>query len=305
MSDYTKTVLFRADSSSEIGTGHIMRDLVLAQRDYGDDRVIFATQNLSGNINHRIQEKGLKIYTLRSNNIADLLEAIKSLDVDTLVIDHYAIDLNDEQSIKQHYPNLKLVVFDDTYNAHHCDVLINHNIYADVDRYKGLVPKTCELRCGKKYLLLRKEFYEAVRSDPILPTVLVAMGGSDPLELNIPIVNILLQQNIPHINVVTTTANPNLPQLQAFAEQHPSIALHINTQNMAHLMAQASFAIVAPSVTLNEIMFLGVPFIAIQTAENQKEMVKFLKEKSFPILENFSEKALFEEIKSIIEKNTQ
>jgi spore coat polysaccharide biosynthesis predicted glycosyltransferase SpsG len=74
---------------------------------------------------------------------------------------------------------------------------------------------------------------------------------------------------------------------------------------MAHLMAQASFAIVAPSVTLNEIMFLGVPFIAIQTAENQKEMVKFLIKKSFPILENFSEKALFEEIKSIIEKNTQ
>jgi len=27
-----KTILFRADSSSTIGTGHIMRDLVLAQK---------------------------------------------------------------------------------------------------------------------------------------------------------------------------------------------------------------------------------------------------------------------------------
>jgi spore coat polysaccharide biosynthesis predicted glycosyltransferase SpsG len=100
--------------------------------------------------------------------------------------------------------------------------------------------------------------------------------------------------------VVTTTANPNLPQLQAFAEQHPSITLHVNTQNMAHLMAQASFAIVAPSVTLNEIMFLGVPFIAIQTAENQKEMVKYLKENSLAVVEDFSEKYFFDTLQNFV-----
>lgn len=42
-------ILFRADSSSTIGTGHIMRDLVLAKQ-YSDDKIVFATQELDGNI---------------------------------------------------------------------------------------------------------------------------------------------------------------------------------------------------------------------------------------------------------------
>lgn len=50
-------ILFRADSSSTIGTGHIMRDLVLAQQ-YPEANITFATQDLNGNINHKIIETG-------------------------------------------------------------------------------------------------------------------------------------------------------------------------------------------------------------------------------------------------------
>ena len=66
MSSKTKNILFRADSSSSIGTGHIMRDLVLAQKyaKKGCD-IIFATQNLRGNINHKIIEAGYKIEILK------------------------------------------------------------------------------------------------------------------------------------------------------------------------------------------------------------------------------------------------
>ena len=38
-------ILVRADSSSYIGTGHIMRDLVLAKQ-YLNENIIFATQDL-------------------------------------------------------------------------------------------------------------------------------------------------------------------------------------------------------------------------------------------------------------------
>jgi len=57
-------ILFRADSSSTIGTGHIMRDLVLASQ-YKDANIIFAVQNLDGNINHKIVEAGYKIKILK------------------------------------------------------------------------------------------------------------------------------------------------------------------------------------------------------------------------------------------------
>jgi spore coat polysaccharide biosynthesis predicted glycosyltransferase SpsG len=68
-------------------------------------------------------------------------------------------------------------------------------------------------------------------------------------------------------------------------------------------MAQTTFAVVAPSVTLNEIMFLDVPFVAIQTADNQREMVEYLKKSSLPILETFSEKPLITILQNLLEEN--
>jgi len=61
-------ILFRADSSSTIGTGHIMRDLVLASK-YKDANIIFAVQDLDGNINHKIIEASYKVEILKTNSL--------------------------------------------------------------------------------------------------------------------------------------------------------------------------------------------------------------------------------------------
>jgi len=72
-----KKILFRADSSSTIGTGHIMRDLVLAQQ-YPSSKIFFATQNLQGNINFKIAESGYRVEILKSNDIKELNRFIKN-----------------------------------------------------------------------------------------------------------------------------------------------------------------------------------------------------------------------------------
>ena len=66
-----KNILFRADSSSTIGTGHIMRDLVLAEQ-FEDASIIFAAQNLPGNTN---QPLGIVTYTIETK----LPSALKDL----------------------------------------------------------------------------------------------------------------------------------------------------------------------------------------------------------------------------------
>ena len=69
-------ILFRADSSSFIGTGHIMRDLVLVN-EFKSHKIVFATQKLSGNINYKIEEDGYKIEILKDNNFKELDALIK------------------------------------------------------------------------------------------------------------------------------------------------------------------------------------------------------------------------------------
>lgn len=301
-----KNVIIRADSSSTMGTGHIMRDMVLANRDFADDRVIFATQNLPGNINHKIDEAGYEKILLESGDIVEFIETILPLNPETVVIDHYGIDYRDEKRIKE-ATGATLFVLDDTYERHHCDVLLNHNVSADEKKYKDLIPKVCEIRCGDKYTLIRDEFLEAkerqshlsVESSYERPQVLIAMGGADHSQINIQILESLKGYDA-EVHVVTTTANRGLEALKRYVSSHERIVLHIETNRMAELLTASDLAIVSPSVVLNEVIFLGVPFIAIKTAENQEEMYLYLAEQGYPVLEQFDSTGLQEYLERII-----
>jgi len=297
MSSNVNNILFRADSSSTIGTGHIMRDLVLAKQ-YPEANITFATQDLNGNINHKIIEAGHKLEILKSNSLDDLDELIKKLYIDMIVIDHYGIDYNFEEQLKIKNPTLKIMVLDDTYEKHHCDILLNHNISGDEKKYKNLVPKHCELRCGAKYTLLREEFYEVKKQK----TIFLAMGGADHSNLNIKILRVLEDFKNIQVIVVTTNANQNLDELKEYVDGKKNITLKINSENIAQLMNQSDFAIISPSVTANEVYFMNLPFIAIKTADNQNDMYEYLKRKEYLILERFNIKNLKINIKKMIQK---
>ena len=302
-------ILIRADSSSFIGTGHIMRDLVLVKR-YKAENIIFAVRELDGNINYKIDEEGYNKLILQTNDFEELNKIIKELNIDMLVIDHYEINYDFEKKLKDLNANLKIFVFDDTYEKHFCDILLNHNISADKKKYKNLVLKHCELRCGSKYTLLRDEFLEAkkqnkkIRKDRKIKTIFIAMGGADHSNINIDILKVVNKvrkenkQNI-KVNIVTTNANKNLERLKEYCKNKKWIDLYINSNEIAKLMIKSDFAIVTPSVTVNEVYYLELPIIAIKTAENQIDMYKFLKKHKYYVLDKFKKEKLRKVLKKL------
>ena len=272
--------LIRADSSSTIGLGHIMRDLVLAKSCEGE--VIFACQNLEGNI---IASIPYEVKILKSNDAEELIALIKALHVKLLVIDHYGIDAQFEQKVKE-ATGVKILSFDDTYQAHYCDILLNHNISADKTRYKGLVPPRCELRCGILYTLIRDEFKdEKKQTREKIYDVFIAMGGTDATNITLSILKTLPQSL--HVSVLTTTANAHLKELQNYVQDKPNIALHVNSNEVAKLLHQSHFAIVTPSVMVHEVLFMEVPFIAIKVASNQDDMFAYLQAQGYPVLKEW------------------
>lgn len=289
-------VLIRADSSSYIGTGHIMRDLVLAKQ-YKNENIIFATQDLVGNIKHKIIEAGYKIELLKSNDFEELNDLIKRLNIDMIIIDSYDIDYNFEKKLKEVNSSLKIFVLDDTYEKHFCDILLNHNIYADEKKYKNKVPKHCKLRCGAKYTLLRDEFLEAKKAKNRVnkknKIIFLGLGGADHKNLNIKILKVLEKfKKFLKVNLVTTTANKNLEELKKYCKDKKWINLQINSNEVAKLMIKSDFAIVTPSVTANEIFYLDLPMIIIKTAKNQNQMHKYLKKKGYFTMKKFDKQKL-------------
>ncbi len=296
-------ILIRADSSSTIGTGHIMRDLVLAKRlqlQYPNAAIHFVVRPLDGNINHRIIQEGYAIISLTSSGIKELQKVLKKYKPDMLVIDNYNIGYKEEKRLKRSHKNMKLYVLDDTYEKHYCDILLNHNISAEAKKYKKLTPKECKIKCGVKYTLLRDEFYKEKKKyyKKSAKRVLLAMGGADTAELNIKILKTLKRLSLKlHVDVLTTTANKNLKKLQSYTKNKKWIKVHVESNKVAKLMKKADLAIITPSVTLNEVHFMQVPYIAIQTAKNQKDVVKYLQKSHLLVLKKFSAANLFKLLK--------
>ncbi len=278
-------ILFRADSSSTIGIGHIMRDLVLAKQ-YPNSQIIFATQDLVGNINHKIIEAEYQLEILNTNSPEELDRLIKKIQIDMLVIDHYEIDCGFEKELKIQNPKLTILSFDDTYEKHYCDILLNHNISANEQRYEDLVPEGCELRCGVKHTLLREEFYQEkeIKREKIYD-IFIAMGGADTQNLNIQLLELL--PDYFKVAIVTTIANNNLDALKAYIGDNELIHLYINSIQIAKLMNESRFAIVTPSVTVNEIYFMELPFLAIKTAKNQEDIYEYLRKSGYKVVDSF------------------
>jgi len=298
-----KNILFRADSSSTIGTGHIMRDLVLASQ-YKDANITFATQELQGNINNKIIKAGYIVKILKSNSKKELKKIILNLNIDMIIFDNYDIDYKFEKYIKEK-TNIIILSLDDTYEKHYCDILLNHNIGADIKKYKNLVPSTCKIMCGERYTLLRDEFYKEKKKIYINNkrfNIFVSMGGADTSDLNISILKLLNKFKSIDITLVTTSANKNLKKLKKYIKNKKNIYIYVNSNKIAKLMKKSDLAIVTPSVTINEIKFLEVPFIAIKTASNQKDIYNYLKKEHFPVIKVFKTSRLKKELIKLLKK---
>ena len=292
-----KKILFRVNSSSNIGLGHLMRSLTLA-KEYRDSKIYFACENLAGNFNQKVIDEGYSLKVLKSNDKKEFLKLIKKLKIDFIVIDNYNIDYSFEKYIKQN-SKVKLLCFDDTYEKHYCNIVLNHNLYARKKDYVGLVPDFCELRCGEKYTLIRDEFKKQKKVKK-KNEIFVAMGGVDHLGLNPKIIDVLVKYFKKYrVNIITSSSNKNLKALKKKCSKYQNINLYIDSKKIAKLMARSSFAIVTPSVTVHEVIFMNLPFIAIKTADNQKYMYKYLKKKKYRIVKKFSHKKLIKLINGI------
>ncbi len=276
--------LFRADSSSTIGLGHIKRDLVYATRLHGEDISFACVENAV--------DLPYPLHHLSSNSVDELIELCLTEKVEHLIIDHYGINYADEKKLKETL-KIQLSVFDDSYEKHYCDEIINHNISADPSRYI-LEPFT---RLSIIEPLIRQEFKSIVRRDRNHKSneVMIAMGGVDSANLTPKIIPLCTEYE--HIHVITSHINPHLQELRSI----PHIQLHVDTDHMAEIMNRCDLAIITPSLIVHEALYMQLPFIAIKTASNQEDLYHFLKHKGYPLLDQFDTT----ELKTLIDHERQ
>lgn len=271
----TAQVAIRADASAEIGSGHLVRCLSLANElTKAGMHITFLCYELPQHFTDQIQADGHQL-TLLSEPWP---VALPSGGIDLLIIDHYGAD--QEWQLTMRRQAKKIMVIDDLMDrGHNCDLLLNQNLHAAAAPYQNLVPLHCSLFLGLEYALLRPEFYQLAPERTIrssLQRLLVAVGGSNPQHLDERILHEL--DNCPWaVDVVLGATSPQSRAIESLCRKHQGRwTLHIQTQRMAQLMTQADLAIGAGGSSHWERCLLGLPALVVTVAENQRESTRLL-----------------------------
>ena len=283
-------ILIRADASTYIGTGHVMRCLALAQawQDQGR-QVIFILSNKSPALEARLLSEKMLVLHL-SVEVGSDEDAHQTIDftrqfaAQWLVVDGYHFGAAYQKAVKDF--GTSLIFIDDYGHAdHYCaDLVLNQNISANQDLYINRETYT-KLLLGTEYTLLRREFWQwrdwQRVINPIATNILVTLGGGDPDNVTLKVLQALatlpnssrspLNQETLDIKIVVGSNNPHFQQLDAFCQDlNLSIKLLQNVTNMPELMAWADLAIAAGGSTNWELAFMGLPSLVITIADNQK-----------------------------------
>ena len=275
-------LLIRADANTHMGTGHVMRCMALAQAwQNSGGQVSLTASSLPPALTERLRAEGITLDTIAvepgsREDAQQTAELARSLHVQWVVVDGYQFGADYQRTLKK--AGLRVLFVDDYGHAgaYCADLVLNQNSYAHEGLYADRSSQT-RLLLGPQYVLLRREFWPWRGWRREIPAVackvLVTMGGSDPDNVTLRVIQVLEQIKVPSLEatVVVGGGNPHYVELEAFAQSsHHHIRVEQNVVDMPALMAWADVAVTAGGTTCYELSLMGLPALIIVLAENQR-----------------------------------
>ncbi len=283
----SKIVLFRCDGTPEIGLGHVMRCLALAE-ELRDKKIESYFAMRKGPLGaSMVEENGFQIM------LSD--EAGRSFSYDRWLgncarekrANAVVFDVRDglsRDTVRElRNSGLLTVTIDDPEDKR---LEMDLAFYPPVPQVKRMDWSgfTGELYSGWEWVILRKEFAEwrkkrdrlsptPITYHPSIPQILITMGGSDPAHLTLKVVQAL--------NTLLTDFHADIVQGPGFRDQDAlnellssasySFEIHRNVKNMVAIMAEVDLAIASFGVTAYELAAAGIPSIFLCLTEDHSE----------------------------------
>lgn len=293
------SVVFRADASLKIGTGHVVRCLTLADalRDQGAE-CQFACRQHEGHLMALIRSRGYAAHGLPEPSANALCESdlehsswfgvdwstdaqethqlFRDTEFDWLIVDHYGLDHRWESAMRKVCK--RMMVIDDLADRRHdCDLLLDQNYGSSAERYAGLVPAKCAQLYGPEFALLQPIYAQhranqGVRGGKNERVLIYFGGGADSINLTGMAMRAFQVPELMKIelDIVVGSSYPHKEELEAAAAIRGRTCIHAQLPDLCKLMARADLAIGAGGATTWERCCLGLPSIVISVADNQR-----------------------------------
>jgi len=299
-----KTIVFRVDAGTHIGSGHVVRCLHLAEKfQKMGHRTIFICREFPGNLFNLITARNNILITLAPTKLPkldtstdidyslmlgvsqkqDAIETINkikklSFSIDWIVVDHYGIS-SEWDLLVRNYVSKIMAIDDLAHNRRDCDILLNQNYLPGVEEeYRHLLADKPTLLIGPKYALMNpiyKELRSKIRKTGMkVERIFVFYGGVDETGETIKFLHgcAVKKNSQIYIDVVIGENNPRKDEIQDLVIKIPNCHLYIQLPHLAGLMVKADLAFGAGGSTHWERFCLGLPTIVTITAENQRRL---------------------------------
>jgi len=298
-------ILFRCDGSVEIGMGHVVRCMALAdhlKEDY-DCNIQFAMRRSELGIN-KVKES---YPVLESNEQAFdyvdwLSNCINQIKAEVLILDMR--DGLSRQELKQikKKNGIKVVTIDDPEDKRLESDLAFYPPVPQLekinwDEFQG------ELYIGWEYVILRKEFSQLYpKPNNSIPNILVSMGATDEKNMTEFVINSLnpIIEKF-KVTIIVGSGYPYLKNLNKTLEKvHFGFELLQNPKNIANIMAQTKFGIISFGQTAYELAALNIPAFYISLSHDHNESSKLFMNENFGqslgLYSNFTKQNLIDSV---------
>ena len=308
-------ILFRCDGSYQIGMGHVIRCITLAEtfNEKFNSNVTFAMRESENAI--QIVEESFKVLTPQSNNHFNyygwLLRCIKEIDADILVLDVRDCLSKEELKKIKRITNITIITIDDPEEKR---LESDMTFYPPIPQLKkwNWNDFNGKLFSGWEYVILRPEFqqnYSKLQKENF--EILVAMGATDPHNITLKIVNAI--HNIDNkliIKVLIGNEFGNEKELNQFCKQVPNkIIIVKNPKNVAKTMSSSDLAVISFGMTAYEIAALNIPALYIcispDHALSASAFVNAGLGISLGLYDNLNDNFVQTELKNMIEKKSE
>jgi UDP-2,4-diacetamido-2,4,6-trideoxy-beta-L-altropyranose hydrolase len=257
------------DGSEAIGFGHVNRCLVLARElERRGAGVVFVMRRSSERVLAIVRDEGFEIADSAS-------PPPYAPEPEWAVVDSYAMGAAELAAL--HRPARRIALIDDIggRDLTDVDVLINPNLGS----YDYIAAAGVRFLRGPKFCLLREEFRRGRRTEhpPRPRRLLLTFGASDPDDVSSRVLEIVRQvDELEEIRVLLGSGYRCMEEIAAASARDPRVVILQDPDDVAGVMLASDLAITAGGSTCYELAALGVPFVTLVCADNQRRSVEGL-----------------------------
>ncbi|MDC3332900.1 UDP-2,4-diacetamido-2,4,6-trideoxy-beta-L-altropyranose hydrolase [bacterium] len=280
-----RTIIIRVDANSDIGAGHLMRCICLADAlvNIGFDvRFVVASLSMPEFLTRFFVEYLSDCIVASPQDSEQTLKIIAQSGAAAIVLDGYAFDESYRQKMQS---QCAVICFDDESGSEPitADWLINASPCSHTMGYQQRAP-SAKLLLGETYIMLADSYLSQVQSllaaNAKRERLLVCFGGADTDQNTLPFLHLLADANVVSpdcVDVVCGAMVKDWQSVEAFCLK-AGYQFYVDHRDMPSLMKRSAVAVVAAGSMLYELAYMGVPALAVIVADNQRPNAEFFQD---------------------------